>query len=150
MEYICFAMPGAPNWWPGKSQSATLDYSLDISSAIDPAVDIIQTVSAAIAPSGASEVGGSNLMVSDDAVTLTMSAGQPGRIYTVSFIVTMVDGRIFEFFVYQGVPPGLPGYPVVPPPNPGFGTPLIWVAAPGFDFRSPNNSGYIALLGGHG
>jgi len=150
IQYTCFAIEGAPSWWPNKRQGATLDYALDISSAIDPAVDIIQTVSTAIAPSGTGEMIGSNLMVNEDLLILTTSAGQPGRIYTTNFTVTMIDGRIFNFPVYQGVPPGLGGYPPMPPPNPGYGPVLTWVAPPGFDFRNPNNSGYIALLGGHG
>lgn len=149
-SYTSFAIPGAPNWWPPKLPGATLDYTLDVSCAVDTTVDIIQTVSAAIAPSGAGEMVGSNLTIIGDTATMTMTGGQPGRIYSINMVFTMFDNRIFEFLVYQGVPPALRGYPPMPPPSPGFGTPLVWVAPPSFDFRNPNNSGYIALLGGHG
>jgi hypothetical protein len=127
---------------------ATLDYSLDISCAINPEYDIISTVTAACAPSGAGEMQISNLQFAGDVLTLTTSGGQPGRIYTVMFIVTMFDGRVFEFLVYQGVPPGLPGYLVPVPPSPGFGQAITTVSYASFDFTNPLNSGYISLLAG--
>lgn len=150
ITYTCTAIPGVPSWWPRKRQGQTLTYALDISAEINTETDVIQTVEAMIAPSGAGEEQGANLDVSGDVLTLTLSAGQPTRIYTILFTVTMVDANVYQFLVYQGIPPGLPGYPVQPPPNPGYGTALTWVAPPGFDFRNPNNSGYIGILGGHG
>lgn len=128
LAYTCVAIPTTPSWWPAKQAGATRDYSLEITSEIDPTVDFISVATCAVAPSGDGEMQPSGLVVSvvdgDIAVTVTMTGGVPSRVYTVMFVLTMSDGRVFEFFVYQGVPPGLPGYPVPAPPSPGFGTPI--------------------------
>lgn len=150
ITYTCVAIPGTPSWWPRKRQGQTLTYALDISAEINTETDVIQTVTAQIAPSGTGEEQGANPNVTNDIITLTMSGGQPTRIYTILFTVTMVDANVYQFQVYQVIPPGLPGYPVPPPPSPGFGAAATWVAPPGFDFRNANNSGYIGILGGHG
>lgn len=126
ITYTCYAIPGAPNWWPRKPRGQSRDYALDITAAIDPTTDIITEVSASIAPSGSGELVGANLLVSGDVLILTTSAGQPSRVYTIQFVVTMADGRVYDFFVYQGIPPGLPGYIIPPAPTPGFGTAVTW------------------------
>ena len=127
MTYCCYAIPGAPSWWPRKLPAASLDYSLDISCAVDPSTDIISFVEAACAPSGsASELQISDLTVSGTILTLNCASGVPTRVYTISFLVSMVDGRTYEFLVYQGIPPGLPGYSVPYPLSPTYGTAITW------------------------
>lgn len=129
MSYTCIAIPTTPSWFPPRQQQSVLDYSLDITSAIDPTVDFITAISAAVAPSGSGEAVPSNLLASvtsagDTLLTLTLTGGVQSRVYTIMFVVTMTDGQIYEFLTYQGIPPGLPGYPVPYPPSPGFGTPI--------------------------
>jgi hypothetical protein len=135
--YTCIASPSAPNWWPNKLPGATLDYSLDISAAINPEIDIISTVTAACAPSGSGEMVLSNLYAATDVLTLTCSGGVPTRVYSILFTVTMYDGRIFDFLVYQGIPPALRGYPIPVPPSPGFGPPITWNNTTAFFGISP-------------
>lgn len=124
ITYSAYATPDAPNWWPNKLPEAVLDYALDIVQTIDPTTDTISSVSFAIAPSGAGEIVASGLTFVDQTISVTLTGGVPSRIYTYKVLVTMTDSRIFEFLVYQGIPPGLPGYPVPVPPSPGFGTPI--------------------------
>lgn len=130
----------APSWWPSKLPDAILDYTLDIGAAIDPAVDFIVSATAAVAPSGAGEMQPSNLRVAGACLTLTMTGGQPGRTYTVKFIVPMTDNRIFEFLVRQYVPPLLPEDLPQAIPDPGFGPPATWSFGPSLDFSQPRNS----------
>jgi len=146
--YTFAAVLGSPNWWPRKPSGATLNYALDISCAINIEYDIISQVSASCAPSGAGEMTISDLQFQGDILTITTSGGQPGRIYSVMFVVTMYDGSIYDFLVYQGIPPGLPGFPVPVAPNPGFGPSIVSAAYASFDFTNVLNSGYIALLAG--
>lgn len=122
--YIVKAAPPAPNWWPPKQVSATLDYSLNISSVLAQGVDFISTVSVACAPSGSGELAISNALVTNAVLTLTTSGGVPSRVYTIQWVVTCSDGRIFAFIVYQSVPP-IPGYIVPVAPDPDFGTPVV-------------------------
>jgi hypothetical protein len=148
VTYTCLAVPNTPSWWPNKPAGATRTYALDISSQINLDADLIASASAVAAPSGSGELQTSDLIVSGDTLYLTTSAGQPSRVYSIQFTVTMTDGQIYVFIVYQGVPPGLPGYAIPVPPSPGFGTPVTWIWNASFDFSNPLNSGYIALLAG--
>jgi hypothetical protein len=142
VAYTCYAIPLAPSWWPPKRQGASLDYSLDISAAVDPAQDFIFFAQASVAPSGLGELALSDLQMSELTLTLTTTGGQPGRIYTIKLDVTMGDGRVYEFLVYQGTPPGLRGFPTPPPPTPGFSTPIqVNRPAPSLNFSKSTNSG---------
>jgi hypothetical protein len=148
VAYTCYAIPTVPSWWPAKQQGATLDYSLDISSAVNPDIDFVLSVSAAIAPSGAGEMALSDIIVFENVITLTCSGGVQSRVYTIMLTVTMTDGRIFDFLVYQAVPPGLRGYAVPVAPSPGFSDPQVWNYAPMLDFTNPLNSAYAPWMGG--
>lgn len=141
MIYTCFAIPSAQNWWPAKPQDASLDYALDITATIDPEEDHIIQVAASVAPSGAGELVLSNLAMVGDVLTLTTSGGAQGRVYVVKFLVTMANGRVYTFFVYQGVPPGLPGFPTPLAPTPGYSTPIVINRpVPRLDFSQAINS----------
>ena len=118
--YVCTAAPPKPNWWPAKLQAATLDYSLNISTILAQGVDFISAVTAACAPSGSGELTISNPVITNAVLTLTTAGGVPSRVYTVQWIVTCQDGRIYSFIVYQGIPP-IPGYVVPVAPSPFFG-----------------------------
>jgi len=147
VTYTCYAIPNTPSWWPAKQQDASLSYSLDITAAVNPTEDFVFFVQASVAPSGAGELVLSGLELDELVLTLTTTAGQQGRIYTIKFDVTMGDGRLYTFLVYQGVPPGLRGYPTPPPPTPGFSTPIVINApAPSLDFSKSVNSG-LRLMG---
>jgi hypothetical protein len=124
ITYTCIAIPGAPSWWPRRQAGATLTYALDVSGEIDQSTDFVESATLAIAPSGAGEAVASNFVVSGPVLTATLSEGQPTRVYTMLFTLTCYNGLVYEFLVYQGVPPGLPGYQIPLPPSPGYGTPI--------------------------
>ena len=147
MAYTCIAVRGTPLWWPLKPVGASLDYSLDVSQAIDPANDFIETVSVAAAPSGDGELAIDDLIVDDNLLTLTCGLGVASRVYTINFTITMTDGRVFNFLVNQGVSPVLPGYPVPVAPAPGYGDSLVYTYAASLDFSNALNSGYAPLIG---
>jgi hypothetical protein len=130
--YVCTAIPGNPLWFPARGNDASLDYSLNIASALDAGTDFPASATFAIAPSGAGEAVASSLTYSGGGgipvFTVTLSGGVQGRIYTWQLVVTCFNGLIYEFIGYQGVIPGLPGYPVPVAPSPGFGTPITWTA----------------------
>lgn len=124
--------PGLTNWWPPKLPDAILDYSLNITRAIDPATDFAVNAIVMIAPSGAGEMTASNLFITTEflcgcqntILTATMTGGQPGRTYVIEFDVTMSDSRVFAFQVTQNIQ-NVPGSVSSVPPSPGFGTPLM-------------------------
>lgn len=131
MTCVCFNT-GMATWWPPKYPYSVLDYTLDITSSVDVINDVIASVACSIAPSGLSELIATDLQFSTPIVvgqkkmflTVTLSGGQPGRIYRIRFIVTMTDGRIFEFIVMQELVPELPAQFPTTPPSRGFGTPI--------------------------
>jgi hypothetical protein len=138
----------APSWWPQKTATASLDYTLDLALIINPSEDFFQYISVAVAPSGIGELDVTNLIVDGTLLTVTLSNGQPTRVYTLDFTTTMSDGRVFDFLVYIGVQRGLPGYVIAFPPDPGYGSPVTWHWPPALDFSNPLNSGCAGLIGG--
>jgi hypothetical protein len=127
-----------------KYPDTILDYTVDIPDAIDREQDFIASVTAAASPSGDGELVLSGLSVADLGLTLTTSAGQPGRVYTIKFIVAMLNGRVFPFVVSQLVSPVLPTDQPQAVPSFEFGATIIWNFAQSLDFSDPRNSGYLA------
>lgn len=131
-----------------KFVDAVLDFTIDLSCAIDPTVDFPASASLACAPSGAGEMAISALSVVDDAVTYTAAGGQPGRLYRLKLIVSMTDGRVF---VFEGEQPVL-GY--LPSDRPqtnftiGFGDAITWTAPPRGNFLYLAGGNPLQLLTG--
>jgi len=123
-----------------KFPGTTLDFTINIPCAIDPAQDFIQSVSLACAPSGAGEMQISGLTVAGYALTFTASGGQPGRAYRLKCLGAMTNGRVFEFVAEQHITPELPDDQPQPAPSRGFGTPITWAFAPSLNFSLSRNS----------
>lgn len=121
------------NWWPSELPEGALDYSLDITDSIDPAVDFVLSANVSVAPSGLGEIVPSNFVISTPMIngiqhtilTVTLTGGRPLRRYITKFLVTMLDGRVFPFLVYMRVLPELAGQVLTIPPAAGFGTPIV-------------------------
>lgn len=122
-------------------------YTLDLSPYLDDGEFPI-AVSFAISPSGSGEAVPVLVSVDDVIATVRISGGVPGRNYIDELIIETSEQNIYQVLVGQVCSPILAGFPVPPPPNPGFGTPVVWNYTPEFDFTQPLNSGYIALVGG--
>jgi hypothetical protein len=134
VPYIAKATPKTPIWFPAKYPIESRRFSLDVSEMLNLTTNgRIVAVNAAAAPSGTGELALSNLSATASGYTLrlTLDDGQPTRVYSIAFTVGMSDGEIFEFVAFQGIPPGLPGYPTPYPPVPDFGDPVTWSAATG-------------------
>lgn len=120
------------NWWPKELPEGSLDYSLDITDSIDPAVDFVQSATVAVAPSGTGELIASGFVISTPMIdglqhtilTVTLTGGQPRRKYITKFLVTMVDGRVFPFLVYLIIPSVLEGRLLTVPPSADFSSPI--------------------------
>ena len=97
------AAPVTPTWLPQKQPLETLDWSLDIAQAISVPTDQIASVAVAAAPSGAGEIALTEIVALGDILTVTLAGGVAGRIYTLQFIVSMTDQRVFQFLAYIAV-----------------------------------------------
>lgn len=124
-------MPNQPDeWWPVlEAPSEYADFTFDATSLItvNGVVDPITSLSFAVKPSGAGEVVASRLVPIGSLITVWLTGGVPGRIYTYQLIITTQSGRILPVLIGQTADPTLAQCPIPPPPAPGFGTPLIWV-----------------------
>ena len=125
---------------PSKYPDAGLDYAIDITLAIDPAVDFVSSISVQVAPSGLGEMRISGLSLVGDVVTVIATGGQPGRHYRLKYIVAMTDGRVFAFVALQPVTPVLPWDQAQPIPSRGFGTAIVWTWTPTLNFSISRNS----------
>ena len=131
-----------PNFFPAKYPFAKLDYTLNIFPAINPDNDFVYSVAVSAAPSSTGELVLIGVTINDWSFTLTEMGGQPRRLYTLQFIVTMTNGRVCEFLVYQGVNAQLPTDQPQPVATPGFGAPVTAVWIPRLDFRYRSNANY--------
>ena len=127
----------AESWWPTKLPSAIVQQTFDMA-ALQPALSMVNLISlgAQVAPSGIGELALTKLTVAGSVLTLTETAGVPGRIYWILFTAQiLVDGLplTIQFVIRQGVqeiPPPPPPFSLrllPPPPTPGFGTELLWM-----------------------
>ncbi|HEY8685970.1 MAG TPA: hypothetical protein VIO57_10230 [Chloroflexota bacterium] len=124
-----------------KFPDATLDFTIDITAAIDTTVDFIASASLVCAPSGTGEMQISNLQVAGDSVTYTAAGGQPGRWYTLKLLVTMSDARVYTFLGTQPITPVLPtDQPSPTPPSAGFGSAITWAYLPSLVFTQVRNT----------
>ncbi len=86
--------------WPSKRAAEVLDYSFDITHALEPSRDGITSALARVIPSANSAdlVAGS---ISNTGCTIktTLSAGVAGTRYTVILTVGTVAGRVLEFAI---------------------------------------------------
>ena len=127
-------------WFTPHIVGESLDYTFDISTAIAVGSDIVSNLSVQIAPSGAGEMVASNLSVNGTLATITVTGGQPTRIYTILFAATMTDGRVYYFVVNQMVAAVFVTDQAPAPPSTGYGSTMTWTYAP------ITTNGQVALL----
>lgn len=104
------------------------EYTVTLPAWAEIGTELIASATLACAPSGSGEMQISGLTIENNELTYTASGGQPGRWYSLKFLVTMTDGTVFSFIGTQPVTPVLPtDQPTQVPPNAGFGTPITGV-----------------------
>ena len=110
--------------WPEAEPDDDLDYSLDISAALDEVGDAIASVDVSVAPSGSGEMSPHSASFSGNVITVWLAGGAPSRVYYVQVVVTTVADRRFSYFVAVSVSADTAVSSVPPPPSPGYGTPV--------------------------
>lgn len=115
----------APTWWVSKAPGETLTWSETLTPYMSP-TDVIASVQASIAPHGAGELSAASISVIGQTVNLTLTSGQPLRIYTIQFLVTCTNGAVYQPTVNIRVRPLLPTDQPSSAPVDGFGSTISW------------------------
>jgi hypothetical protein len=83
--------------WPAKDPGDILDYILDIGPAIvGNDGDGIATATVSFAPSNPGDIGVQSTTADGSRIILWLSGGQAGTVYTVTFVITTVNGRSLQ------------------------------------------------------
>lgn len=99
--------------WPTKDPGDVLDYILDIGPAIvGNDGDGIDTVSISLTPSNPGDLVVQSTTADGSRIVLWLSEGQAGTIYTITFVITTINGRSLQRSVL--LPVILLSVPVVP------------------------------------
>lgn len=112
-------------WWSSKAPLESLVWTEMITPYINP-TDVIQTVVASIAPFGPGELTATSISVIGQTIGLTLTEGQPTRVYTVQFVVTMTNGNVYQLSLNIRVRQILPTDQPSSVPIAGFGTSITW------------------------
>lgn len=116
----------AGNWWTEKAPYDTHVWSEVITPFVGSSTEVVAQVLASVAPCGAGELAITAIGVSGQTISLTLTSGQPRRIYTIQFLVTMSNGQVYDMTLNIRVRPlQWADQPQVAPVS-GFGTPVIW------------------------
>jgi hypothetical protein len=102
--------------WPIAQPNDALDYYLDATAIIG--TDAITAVFVAAKPSGYGELVIGSPSYLGGVVTVNLSNGAAGRVYSVRIDISTVSGRSFSYVVILPIDML---YQSGPPPNPGFG-----------------------------
>lgn len=123
-------MPFQPTeWWPvleAPAEYADFNFNGAPLVTIAGVVDPIVALSFAVKPSGAGEITASRLLAIGTLVTVWLTGGVPGRVYTYNLTITTNSGRILPVLIGQVADPVTAACPIPPPPVPGFGVPITW------------------------
>jgi hypothetical protein len=104
----------APLNWPAKDPGDILDYILDIGPAIvGNDGDAIATVAVNSSPSEPGDLELKSTTADGSRIVLWISGGQAGTIYTITFLISTINGRSLQRSVL--LPVLLLSVPVVPP-----------------------------------
>jgi hypothetical protein len=80
--------------WPTKDPADVLDYILDIGPAIvGNDGDGIATAAITFAPSGPGDLELQSTTADGSRIILWLSGGQAGSVYTITFVITTINGR---------------------------------------------------------
>jgi hypothetical protein len=83
--------------WPSKDPADVLDYEFDISPAvIGNAGDAIQTLDVAIAPNNPGDLTLESAQADGTSAVLWFAGGQSGTVYTVTLLISTVNGRTVQ------------------------------------------------------
>jgi hypothetical protein len=115
-----------PLTFRSKFPDESLVYSLPIGVLIEPTEDVLHTVLIACAPSGPGELELLDLIADDDAIWLTLSGGQPGRIYTLKYSAVLASGNVRQVIANITVARAQVTDQPPAPPSTAFGTPVRW------------------------
>jgi hypothetical protein len=100
--------------WPTKDPGDVLDYILDIGPAIiGNDGDGIATAAVSIAPSNPGDLELQSTTADGSRIVLWLSAGEAGTVYTITFVITTLNGRTLHRSIL--LPVLLLSVPVVPP-----------------------------------
>jgi hypothetical protein len=90
------AAPPSLNW-PTKDPGDILDYVLDIAPAIvGNDGDGIATVAVSLAPSNPGDLELQSRTADGSRIILWLSGGQAGTVYTITFVITTINGRLLQ------------------------------------------------------
>jgi hypothetical protein len=100
--------------WPTKDPGDVLDYILDIGPAIvGNDGDGIATLSVTLSPSNPGDLVVQSTTADGSRVVLWLSQGQAGTIYTITFAITTLNGRVLQRSVL--LPVLMLSVPAIPP-----------------------------------
>lgn len=109
------AVAPAPLNWAAKDPVDTLDYRLDISSAlVGNEGDAIATLDVAISPSNPGDLTLNSVAADGSAIVLWLTGGQVNTVYVVTVKIGTMSGRMLQRSVL------LPVLPLSDPPTPPF------------------------------
>lgn len=107
--------------WPMAEPGESLDYTLNMTPALEDVADSIASATIATAPSGAGEMSVAALVRDDSVLTATLASGMPGRTYQARFHIVTTAGRIFAPTISILVNPASGAWPLPPALSPDFG-----------------------------
>ena len=91
------ATPAPPLNWPAKDPGDVLDYILDIGPAIvGNDGDGIAAVTVTVAPSSSGDLELQSTTADGSRIVLWLSGGQAGTVYTITFLITTINGRSLQ------------------------------------------------------
>lgn len=112
-------------WWARKLPLETLVWSETVTPYV-VSTELITSVAASVAPNGTGELTISAISVAGQTISLTLTGGQPTRIYTIQMIVVMTDGNIYQLTANIKVDPALETDQPQTVPIEGFGPATVW------------------------
>jgi hypothetical protein len=129
-EFQFGTFPVTPDeWWPILRMDEYADFSYDATAdvTVNGTIDPIVGLSFLAMPSGANEVVASRLTLTNSTlITVWLTGGVPGRVYTYLLLITTTAGRILPINIGQVCDPLYALSPVPPAPTPGFGPAISW------------------------
>jgi len=121
--------------WPTSVIAENLDYAINIAAPIDQLADVVTSASVSVAPSG--ELVIASVSVANNIVTLLMSGGVPGRIYTIRLDVATARDNTFSWLATLPMS-AVGAIPPIPlPATPAFSTPVTWVLTGSYTLPTP-------------
>jgi hypothetical protein len=119
---------GRPYVHAAKYSDDTLDYALPLNVVLQSGDGAVQAVSISAAPSGLGELRLLTPTVDVNAIWVTLSGGQPGRIYVLKYLLTLGSGEVHEVLANITIARVLVTDQPAAPPATDFGGMVTWSA----------------------